>query len=168
MLHYLLGDATHPVKSPAIISHVVNDQGRWGSGFVLAVSKEDPKPQASYHKWFKNTNGNLPLGAVQIIGFKDNHKIANMVAQHGVKPKFGRPPIRYRALEHALKNVYKTAYKDRKWTVHMPRIGAARAGGDWKKIEKIIKSCIADYPVETFIYTLPSESDQWTEKYENE
>jgi hypothetical protein len=40
-------------------------------------------------------------------------------------------------------------------TVHMPRIGAGLAGGDWGKISRIIEDELAGKGVEVTVYTLP-------------
>ena len=51
---YRKGDATAPVASGAkIICHVCNDIGGWGKGFVLAISKRWPEPEAHYRAWYK-------------------------------------------------------------------------------------------------------------------
>ena len=43
-LHYTTGDATGvgAARGPKVLAHVVNDAGRWGSGFVMAVSANWP------------------------------------------------------------------------------------------------------------------------------
>lgn len=39
-IQYLKGDATNPqVEGNKIITHICNDIGGWGKGFVLAISK---------------------------------------------------------------------------------------------------------------------------------
>jgi O-acetyl-ADP-ribose deacetylase (regulator of RNase III) len=51
-IQYLQGDAISPqAKGPKIIAHVCNDQGRWGKGFVLALSASWPEPEQAYRKW---------------------------------------------------------------------------------------------------------------------
>jgi O-acetyl-ADP-ribose deacetylase (regulator of RNase III) len=50
---YHTGDATRPVgRGNKIIAHVCNDQGRWGKGFVMAISARWPLPEEAYRKWF--------------------------------------------------------------------------------------------------------------------
>jgi len=167
MLHYLIGDATEPVdtQKPALICHVCNDKGRWGSGFVIAISKKDKRPEEMYLQWHKEGDKDLPLGSTQICSFTDGNYIANMIGQHDTRTINGVPPIRYEALERALKSVYHHAHENG-MTVHMPRIGAVRSGGDWTKIEGIIKGTMGE--IETYVYTLPHETDQWHQQYENE
>jgi O-acetyl-ADP-ribose deacetylase (regulator of RNase III) len=46
---YVIGDATAPGgPGPGVIAHVCNDSGGWGKGFVLAVSRRWPEPEAAY------------------------------------------------------------------------------------------------------------------------
>lgn len=50
-LHFLKGDATQPqAKGNKIITHVCNDLGGWGKGFVVAISKRWPEPEIEYRK----------------------------------------------------------------------------------------------------------------------
>ena len=45
-IQYLKGDATAPkTHGKKIIVHVCNDIGKWGKGFVLAISKRWKEPQ---------------------------------------------------------------------------------------------------------------------------
>ena len=55
VITYLKGDATQPqAKGNRIIAHVCNDPGGWGKGFVVAVSKRWPEPEAAYRAWHRN------------------------------------------------------------------------------------------------------------------
>ena len=105
----------------------------------------------------------LPLGVIQSVPVEDDITIINMVAQHDIKSIDNVPPIRYESLEVCLSTVYKLAY-EQKYSIHMPRIGAVRSGGDWDKIEKIIKKYAT---VETYIYTLENEKNMWECEYED-
>lgn len=162
-LHYLIGDATDPIKKPAIIMHVCNDcrPGKWGAGFVMALSKKNVQPERHYRKWAED--GNLlgvpyTLGKVQLAPFADDVCVANIIGQHGTKFEGKIPPVRYWAIREALKKLYPYA-KKQGMSVHAPRFGAALAGGSWEEIEYIIKDTMGD--VETYIYTLPSEKADW-------
>ena len=48
----VVGDATDPqfssISEVAIIPHICNDQGGWGRGFVLALSKKWKAPERAY------------------------------------------------------------------------------------------------------------------------
>lgn len=165
-LHYLVGSALEPIKKPAFILHIVNDSGKWGSGFVVAISQKYKTPETAYQNWYEEKEKLgllLPLGVIQAIRIEDDLSIVNMVAQHGVKGTNNKIPIKYDSLERCLITTYSLAAKI-SWTVHMPRIGAVRAGGDWGTIEQIIKKCAS---VDTYIYTLESEKNLWECEYEN-
>lgn len=43
-----IGSATQLGDCPKIIVHVYNNAGRWGKGFVVAVSKSWRKPERRY------------------------------------------------------------------------------------------------------------------------
>lgn len=50
-IQYITGDATDPTGGGnKIIAHVCNDIGAWGAGFVLAISRRWPQPEAEYRK----------------------------------------------------------------------------------------------------------------------
>src|SRR5581483_10132905 len=101
-LNYVQGDATEPVSDGAkIIAHICNDQGAWGAGFVLALSKRWPQPEVAYRKWPART-----LGEVQFVDTDQPGLIvANMIAQHSTYFLGNRPPIRYVALANCLRKV---------------------------------------------------------------
>jgi hypothetical protein len=161
-IHYLIGDALQPVKKPAIIPHICNDKGWWGSGFVIAVSRVSPEPEAHYLSWKTRCGGDLPLGETQIIKIDDDVWVANMIAQHDVRT--AEPPLRIEALRGCLTYVNKVA-KTSRATIHAPRIGAVRSGGRWEDIERVILSTLT---VDTYVYTLKIEKNMWDTKYEND
>jgi len=146
-IHYLKGDATQPIgDGNKIIVHICNDIGKWGAGFVLAVSKRWTEPEAEYRKI-----NDYELGNVQYVSVEDDIIIANMIAQHGVGyDENNNPPIQYGALRICLADVNDRAYKSNA-TLHMPRIGTGLAGGDWQVIENIIKNVMS---VDVYVYDL--------------
>ena len=152
-LNYKVGDATEPVgKGNKIICHICNDIGGWGRGFVLALSNKWKAPEDRYRSLGAS---NLTLGMFDLVQVEDDIWVANMVAQHDTRPnKVGVPPIRYGALENALKGVAAVA-KSYNATVHMPRIGTGLAGGDWDLIEKIIIKTLSNNCIKVTIYDLP-------------
>ena len=162
-LHYLIGDATDPVVKPATICHVCNDcrPGKWGAGFVMALSRKNKDPQEAYMKW--SNQPDYALGAVQLIPFAEDVLVANMIAQHDVRWNGKVPPIRYDALEQCLSSVYKHCLNTSR-TLHMPRIGCVLAGGSWDLIEAIIKKVMT---VDTYVYTIAEQKDRWPTQYEN-
>lgn len=152
MIHYLIGDATHPVgDEDKIIAHIVNDVGKWGAGFSGALSKRWPQAGPNYINYFNNPVNQFGLGKTfyTSVGDLEYMLIANMCAQHGVRRR--NVPIRYDALKTCLKAVAETAVVF-KAQVHMPRIGCGLAGGNWSTIEPLIQSEMSD--VEVFVYDL--------------
>ena len=133
-IKYVIGDATAPVaEGLKIIVHVCNDIGAWGAGFVLALSNKWMEPEEQYRAMSEYN-----LGDVDYVQVEDDIIVANMIGQHGVgRDPGGYSPVRYVAIAEALKVVNDMAvYRDA--SIHMPRIGAGLAGGDWDLIERII------------------------------
>ena len=134
---YRIGDATQPVGDGLkIIVHCCNDQGKWGRGFVLALSQRWPKAEQEYRRWFRT--GLPTLGAVLYVRVAEDTVVANLIGQHGIHTVDGVPPIRYEALERGLQRVTNFA-ETHGATVHAPRLGAGLAGGEWARIEEILQ-----------------------------
>ena len=85
-MNLLIGDATEPVaEGNKIICHICNDIGKWGAGFVLALSKRWYQPEMAYKKLFRTQaiNNRLELGQTKLIQVEPDIYVANMVAQFG-------------------------------------------------------------------------------------
>jgi len=76
-----------------------------------------------------------------------------MIAQHGVKSTENGPPIRYEAVEICLGKVAQNA-KNKKASIHMPRLGCGLAGGKWDEIESIIQKTLSLQDIPVFVYDL--------------
>lgn len=153
MIRFIQGDATRPqAKGNRIIAHICNDLGGWGKGFVLAVSKRWPEPEAAYRAWHRDRAKNdFALGAIQVVPVEQYLWVANMVAQRGMKTGSKGPPIRYEAVRACLKKL--AAESERLGaSVHMPRIGCGLAGGRWEEVEPIIVDELASRGVEVTVY----------------
>lgn len=152
-INYLIGDATKPIgQENKIITHVCNDIGAWGAGFVLAISKKWKEPEKKYKEWFKSKD-KFELGKVQYVQVEKDIVIANMIGQHGIKTFGYNKPIRYDAIEECLEKVA-IVCKNNNATIHMPRIGCGLAGGEWEEIEKIINKTLIEKDIEVFVYDL--------------
>lgn len=154
---YLKGDATAPEQEGnKIIAHICNDMGRWGKGFVLAISKRWQKPEAAYKQWYQqNAEGNFTLGEIQVVQVESKVWVANMIGQHKIKP-YEELPIRYDAVERCLEKL-NSAAKELEASVHMPHIGCGLAGGKWKYIEPLIEKYLSKQDILVFVY-------DWKEK----
>jgi len=159
MIYHVIGNAMEPIVLPAYICHIVNNKGLWGAGFVLAISKIDKRPEEAYRKlqYLKINDDKYPLGKIQVVPISENISICNMIAQNGIRSKINPIPLNYHALISCLNKINKKA-KRNNYTIHMPRIGAGLAGGDWIQIEKIIKRCVK---VDNYIYTLENEINKF-------
>jgi len=153
---YVKGDATAPLGSDRkVIVHVCNDLGKWGKGFVLAISKRWKEPEKIYRAAYTNSSTPPALGDVQLVKVAEDILVANLIGQHGIKRKntTSAPPIRYDAVKQGLEKVACYAL-DYQASVHMPRIGCGLAGGEWEKIVTIIEETLIDVGVETTVYDL--------------
>lgn len=153
---YVRGDATRPHgDGPRIIAHCCNDEGKWGAGFVLALSKRWPQPEADYRDWYRQGPGaGFVLGATELVRVEPDLWVANMIGQHGIRRSGGVAPIRYDALGMALGLLADHA-QILQASVHMPRIGCGLAGGTWNKVEPLIAQNLTGRGVPVTVYDLP-------------
>lgn len=163
-ISYFTGNAVFPRgDGQKIIAHIVNDEGKWGSGFVLALSRRWREPEECYRMWCEvPTNlpwcqgGGLPLlGNVQFVPTGPGLTVANMMAQRGVRhdPRAPRA-VRYEALAQCLGKVGRQA-QDTGASIHMPRIGCGLGGGEWAVVEIIIRAAVDADGLTVTVYDLP-------------
>jgi O-acetyl-ADP-ribose deacetylase (regulator of RNase III) len=148
MINYIIGDATEPIKRPAIITHCCNDIGKWGHGFVVPLGNKYPAAKSAYLALQQRN-----LGSVNFVTGFDNGNIiiANIIGQHGIATFKDTHPIRYDAIKEGIDTIVNYAYP-RLLSIHMPRIGCGLAGGKWSEIEKILNQ----FPeAEFYVYDLP-------------
>lgn len=151
---YQKGDATQPSgDGMKIIAHICNNSGKWGKGFVLAVSKKWKKPELAYRKWAKEKE-DFRLGNIQLVFVEEELIVCNMIAQEGIRRTSDSPaPIRYKALQSCLNKLAEEA-SVRKASVHMPRIGCGLAGGSWEVIEPMIINTLSNNHIPVVVYDL--------------
>src|SRR5262245_12281524 len=152
-LSFIKGDATSPqAKGRKLIAHICNDLGKWGKGFVMALSARWPEPEQAYREWHRDrAESDFGLGAVQLVQVEPYIWVANMVAQHGVRGGTNRQPIRYEAVEECLEKLTLKAL-ELSVSVHMPRIGCGLAGGKWELIEPLIVQTLCRREVPVTVY----------------
>lgn len=156
-ISYVCGDATQPQDGGGvrIIAHCVNDQGCWGKGFVIALSRRWAAPEREYRRWHRDAGlPSLPfeLGQVQMVGVAPSIFVANLIGQVGIHRKREElPPVRYQALRQGLGRIAEHARRMNA-SVHMPRIGAGLAGGDWGVIARIIEDELCARGINVTIY----------------
>ena len=159
ILRYREGDALVPIAAGfRMIIHVCNDIGAFGAGVALAIAKKWPKAQLEYRNWWRSQN-NFKLGEIKEVAVQSDTSVVHMIAQHDIKPDDkGNPPIRYDALASCLEKVAKLA-KTNNASIAGPKFGAGLAGGDWAKIEEIIKEKLIDKGINVTIYDLPKPKE---------
>lgn len=149
---YTKGDATNPISDGnKLIVHICNDIGKWGKGFVMAISKRWPNPEKSYKQWYKSQK-DFELGNIQAVQVENDTWVINMIGQHKInKDENGNAPIRYNAVAAALDKVKEFAMKHNA-SVHMPRIGCGLAGGKWENIEPLIINTFVQNNIQVNVY----------------
>lgn len=150
-LNYIKGDVTQPAGAgPKVICHVVNDQGGWGAGVVLAISRRWPEPEVHYRKWAAGPD--FVLGMIQPVRVASGLWVMNMLAQRGYwNGNPATPAMCYETLRTCLN---KTALwtRGRGASIHCPRFGAGLAGGNWNVIEQIIKDELVGAGLSVTVY----------------
>lgn len=162
LIIYTTGDATDPQgEGQKIIAHICNDEGKWGSGFVTALSRRNRIAEDAYRLWHRSNIaglGGVPfaLGEMQMVKFADGVWVANMIAQRGVRHSSSAPrAVDYDALRSALTKVADYAARGLGTpSVHMPRIGCGLGGGTWDEVEPIIERALTARGVPVTVYDL--------------
>lgn len=146
------GDATAPVaEGNKIIVHICNDIGGWGKGFVMALSQKWQLPEQEYRNRHTSAT-NFSLGEVQMVQVEPDLWVANLIGQHKInRDENGRPPIRYKAVQEGMRKICVFA-QEKEASVHMPRIGCGLAGGEWGRIEPILKAELIEENVSVTVY----------------
>jgi hypothetical protein len=154
-LKYYTGDALQPVQGGMIMCpHIVNSLGKWGSGFVVNISRRWAKPEQEYKNWFRSQI-NWKLGEIQMVSTQSEFCIVNMLAQEGIGlDKDGNIPLRYQALSSCMDKVAKAAL-DQNAIICAPKFGSGLAGGNWSQIETMIIDKWVNKGLKVNIYTLP-------------
>lgn len=150
-----MGDATRPVgEGVKLLTHCCNDVGAWGAGFVMAISKRWDGPERNFRSW-----ANPKLGEVQLVQVEDDVIVCNLIGQKGIKKKYGTvPPVRYDAIRKGLASIRSMIVDNdhnKKYSVHMPMMGAGLAGGDWSVVADIVEEELIQHGVEVYVYQLP-------------
>jgi len=160
-INYVIGDATHPVGDGIkFIAHCSNNIGAWGAGFVIALSKRWGMPELIYRKFAEENPEELKesLGKIQTIPVEKDIIVVNIIGQEGIGFSNGNPPIRYDAIRKGFSQLNEDMKGYKNPSLHLPRIGAGLAGGDWQVIEKII---LDEMTVSVTVYTLPNEAEKY-------
>lgn len=155
-LHYHTGNTAIPLQSPILIIHIVNGQGKWGKGFVLALSKHYPEAEKSYLSWSKDLQA-FELGNVDFCQVDPNERVyvGNMLAQEYIKQNNHdqNQYLSYEKLKECLSKVADFALVNR-LCVQCPLIGTGLAGGDWNLISEMLIEYICSKKIHCHVVKL--------------
>ena len=161
-IRYLRGNALEPRGTgERILAHIVNDKTpNWGgAGFPIALKKKWPQVQVEFKNWAESEGSKLSLSNYFLSTTNESISVFHMIAQHGYGPS-PNPRIRYSSLKTCLEQLAAVA-RERKATVHMPRIGTGEARGSWLIIGELILDSLVRSGVDVTVYDLqntgPSE-----------
>jgi hypothetical protein len=95
------------------------------------------------------------IGESRLTKLSDDTYVFQILAQHGVRPKFeGDSILSYIGLQRSLEELKGIALNE-KASVHMPMIGAGQAKGDWNIITGIIYDELVQNGISVTVYVLP-------------
>lgn len=162
MIKYLVGDATDPQGSgPFLLPHICNARGKWGKGYVLALSARWPEPEQAFREWastglYQGISKPYQLGEIQFVNveIEPYATVVNMVAQDGYRPTRaddGKRYTDYEALRLCLNTLAGATFGE---SIHMPRIGAGLGGSPWEQIEDLINETLIAEGLDVFVYDL--------------
>jgi Zn-dependent peptidase ImmA (M78 family)/O-acetyl-ADP-ribose deacetylase (regulator of RNase III) len=159
-IRYVHGDVTKPLgRGPRIVCQLVNDRAiRWGGGVAKRFARQNPKAEDEFSEKMIALPARDRLGKVVTVPIDDEICLASVVAQEGYGPSLF-PRIRYRSLQEGLAQIAMVAV-DKGASVHMPRIGAGAAGGEWSVIEEMIEDELVRGGVPVTVYDLPPRRQQ--------
>jgi len=162
---YINGSVLEPVGNEddiKIITHVCNNRGGWGKGFVLELNKLSPLPKKEYKKWFqyKKYKGiDFDMGNVQFVWINKNTVVANTIAQNGFFSQYNKIPFSYTAFTCALNkivayiNKQQEHYKRFTFSVHVPYlIGCGYGKGSWNLVERVLQENVCKKGVKLYVY----------------
>lgn len=161
---YVEGDATVPhagMQRNKLICHIVNNRGKWGSGFVVPLGEKYPQAQRAYREWATgefhssftaHAYGSLQLGVVQSVIVRTDLMVVNMCAQDGLPTRERPRVVNYDALSKCFDATRRIAsYYGA--SIHMPRIGCGRGGGRWEEVLEVLSvPTVGQFEPDIYVY----------------
>jgi len=154
---YFNGDVLEAIKTSKdehttkILLHICNNKGGWGAGFVLALSKVWPQPEATYRLAYKAKNECF-LGDIQVTKVDKGIYVVSMIAQDGYKTPSNPHPLNYDALQSCLEKIMQWINdKEVEFPViYGPKFGTGLAGGDWILISEYLKQILGEVQINIY------------------
>jgi O-acetyl-ADP-ribose deacetylase (regulator of RNase III) len=137
-----------------VIGHVVAlAPTHWGRGLGSQISKKWPAAQTNVLDRLRL--GQAGLGDCVVTQVDKRTWICSMIAQKRLA-RGGRPGVlSYGSLDRCLRWLARFS-EEHEASVHLPKIGAGDAGGQWPIIEEMIRNAFADSRTSVIIYDLLS------------
>ena len=134
MIKYIKGDLL--TTDASVIVHGCNCQGVMGSGVAKQIKEKYPVVYERYMMVYKK----YPdlLGKIQIVNISENLKIVNCFTQE-FYGKDGTRFIDYYAIQSCMRKLGHFCKVTNINKIAMPKIGCGLGGGNWNKVEDIIK-----------------------------
>lgn len=169
-IKYVRGDATEPQtiieEEISVIPHVCNNDGGWGKGFVLALSKKWDAPERVYRNFCKFNEGFPILGKICYAKVDDYITVVNMIGQNGTVSKDNIIPLKYKALVECMSEV--VAYIDlircqtnNKVVIHCCKFGSDLAMGNWDFILELIREIWLENGIDVVVYEFEADKEKW-------
>lgn len=148
MIIYKKGDIFKGKEN--VIAHGCNCVGGFGSGFAYVVAQKYPKVKEMYLK--RHRVKGWTLGDIQAVKVNDGplKMILNVATQYHYLPR-NMDHVAYESLHEAFIKIRDYCHKNN-LSLAIPKIGAGLAGGDWNRIEAILKDIFTTSDI--FIYVL--------------
>lgn len=154
-LTFVKGDVLDAIISGnVVIPHIINDKARswWKKGFAGQLLKKWPILHEDFHSWITEDPLNLKLGHSKVCQVKPEIFVNSMVAQRGYGYS-NTSRVNYEALEKCFQQLCLFC-KEKRATVHMPRIGTGEAGGSWEIISELLEETICKNKIPVTVYCL--------------
>lgn len=147
MIEYQTGDLL--TATSGHIVHGCNARGVMGAGVALAIKNTWPEVYNDYRQRYQDTG--LHLGQVLPVAVGQDLMVWNAITQQNYG-NARRRYVSYDAIAECFEKINDqvAAMSTIQQHIHIPKIGAGLAGGDWAVISTIIDS-VVDYPVTVWV-----------------
>ncbi len=149
MINYKKGDLLE--ASEDCIAHGANCRKTMGSGVAKALRAKWPEVYAADYD-FNDFKGRDRIGSFSTVKV-DGKQVYNIYTQVDYLPR-NMDHFQYEGFKIGLAKVFLDMKAHGLKTLALPKIGAGLAGGDWTKIEAIIKEVSDAAGVDVTIYEL--------------
>jgi O-acetyl-ADP-ribose deacetylase (regulator of RNase III) len=131
-----------------IIAHSVNAQNKFGAGLAKQIADRYPDVKTDYLKY--GIDPGWSPGDIQYCWI-DNKWIANCCTQehYGRYRDYNDYNAFYKIFIELCCFCERHGYK----SISIPKMGCGLGGGDWGKVEKILRHCIVHKPIDFHVYT---------------